>query len=239
MRAYSLSHVSDPELIHGLTTLVAQDRTTTARLLAHLAEFDARKLYLPAAYPPMFAYCVHELRLSEDAAYKRIQAARAARQFPALFPALADGRLHLAAVCLLAPHLTPGDADELLGAAAGKRKAELEEWLAQRFPRAELLPMVEALPTWAPPPNPRLAPGQVGNEPGARELADQHVPEPVAAAAPRSKLAPLAPERYALQLTIDGSTYQKLRYAQELLGHRIPSGDLAQVLDRALEALIE
>jgi hypothetical protein len=30
-----------------------------------------------------------------------------------------------------------------------------------------------------------------------------------------------------------------LRYAQELLGHALPSGDLAQVLDRALDALIE
>ena len=50
----------------------------------------------------MFAYCVQELRLSEDAAYKRIQAARAARQFPALFIAVAEGRLNLTgSACLL------------------------------------------------------------------------------------------------------------------------------------------
>ena len=49
MRAYSLSHVSDHDLLRGLASLVAQDRTTTATLLAHIAEVDARKLYLPAA----------------------------------------------------------------------------------------------------------------------------------------------------------------------------------------------
>jgi len=30
-------------------------------------------LYLPAAYPSMFAHCVHELSLSEDSACKRIK----------------------------------------------------------------------------------------------------------------------------------------------------------------------
>jgi len=36
--------------------------------------------------------CVDALHLSEDAAYKRIQAARAARQYPQSFAAVADGR---------------------------------------------------------------------------------------------------------------------------------------------------
>src|SRR5262245_54363224 len=103
MHRYDLVHVTDSALLRDLTALVAQDRSTTTNLLAHIAEVDARRLYAPAGYPSMHAYCVEELRLSEDAAGKRIQAARAARRFPALFSALADGRLHLAAVCLLAP----------------------------------------------------------------------------------------------------------------------------------------
>jgi hypothetical protein len=99
---YSLSHLSDHTLLRNLATLIARDRTTTAELLAHLAEVDERKLYLPAAYPSMYAYCVGELRLSEDAAFKRIQAARVARQFPAIFAAVADGRLHRTGVLQLA-----------------------------------------------------------------------------------------------------------------------------------------
>ena len=118
MSAYSLSHLTDRDLLQRLARLVAQDRATTAALLAHLAEVDARKLYLPAAYPSMHEYCVHELRLSEEAAFKRIHAARTARRFPALFAAVADGRLHLSAVIMLAPHLTEATADELLAAAS-------------------------------------------------------------------------------------------------------------------------
>ncbi|HEY6867744.1 MAG TPA: hypothetical protein VI792_10830, partial [Candidatus Eisenbacteria bacterium] len=81
MRTYSLSHLPDATLLRDLAALVARDRATTAEMLAHLAEVDARKLYLPAAYPSMYAYCVGELRLSEDATWKRLQAARAARRF--------------------------------------------------------------------------------------------------------------------------------------------------------------
>src|SRR3989442_9806402 len=162
MHAYSLSHLSDHELHRSLVSGVAQERAATATVLAHFAEFDARRLYLPAAYPSMFAYCVHELHLSEDSALKRIRAARTARQIPVIFEALAGGRLHLSAVVLLTPRLTPDNADELVKAAAHKTKAEIEELLADRFPRPDLPAMVQALPVSGPAPNLPLAPGQEG-----------------------------------------------------------------------------
>ena len=163
MKRYSLSHLSDYALLHDLATLVTQDRRTTAELLAHIAEVDARKLYLPAAYPSMFAYCVGELRLSEEAAFKRIHAARTARKFPVIFDALAEGRLHLSAVILLAPHLSPENAGELLSAATFKSKSEIEQLLAERYPRPDVPARVQAI-------SPiiggacQLAPGPVGTD---------------------------------------------------------------------------
>src|SRR5712691_210918 len=120
MQRYSLSHLSDDALRHGLSATVSCERGATADVLAHIAEFDARKLYLPAAYPSISAYCLGELHLSEDAAGKRIRAARLARDFPAIFVAIADGRLHLSAVVLLSTHLNRENAVELLAAAAHK-----------------------------------------------------------------------------------------------------------------------
>jgi hypothetical protein len=135
---YSLSHLSDQTLLHGLAALVARDRANTAELLAHLAEVDERRLYLPAGYPSMFAYCVQELGLCEQAAYYRIRAARTARQFPAIFSAVAERRLHLSTIVLLAPHLTAVNAEQLLSAATSKSKSEVERFLAERFPRPDL-----------------------------------------------------------------------------------------------------
>ena len=239
MNSYSLSHLSDFVLLRDLANLVARDRVTTADMLAHIAEVDSRKLYLSAAYPSMFAYCVHELRLSEDAAYKRIQAARSARQFPAVLGALADGRLHLGAVCLLAPHLAAENVDDLLKAATHRPKAEIELLLASRFPRTELLPVVHVIPGSSRH-DVQLAPGQVETCVAQRsgDVATHLAPGQVGAALPRVKLAPIAFERFSLQVSIGQGTHDKLRHAQALLSHQVPSGDLAELLDRALDALI-
>jgi hypothetical protein len=245
MPSYTLSHLSDQSLLRELRSLVTQDRATTVLLIAHLGEVDSRRLYAPAGYPSMYEYCLRELRFSEDIAYKRIQTARAARQFPAIHAMLADGRLHLTAVVLLAPHLAPDNADGLLAAAAHRSKAQIELLLAERFPRPDLPTLITPL---APPPaNFRLVPEPVNFSPAKHAAPESGVasPPPAPAAPPPSpapaaaRVAPLAPERYAIQCTVPKSTYEKLQHARELLGHAVPSGDLAQLLDRALDALNE
>jgi hypothetical protein len=65
----------------------------TVELVAHLAELDARRLYLGEGYGSLFAYCTGALRLAEHAAYNRIETARLARRFPVVLNGLADGRL--------------------------------------------------------------------------------------------------------------------------------------------------
>src|SRR5262245_48202074 len=146
MGTHPLSRVPDPILRRDLVVHVARENRAAAVVLAYIAEFDFRRLYRPEGYTSMYHYCLGRLHLSEEAAYKRIQAARAARAFPAILPALADSRLHLAAVCLLAPHLTAENAVDLLGAAAAKTKHQIEEMLARIFPSSEMLPMVERIP---------------------------------------------------------------------------------------------
>ena len=79
---YSLTRLPDPTVLHDLTAHCRRDRAITAVVLAHLSEVDARKLSVPQGYPSMFAFCVHELGFSEDAACKRIRSARTARLEP-------------------------------------------------------------------------------------------------------------------------------------------------------------
>jgi hypothetical protein len=248
MQSYSLSHVHDSVLLQDLASLAAHDRITTATFLAHIAEVDARKSYAPAGYSSMFAYCVEELHLSEDATAKRIQAARAARRFPALFTALAEGKLHLTAVWLLAPHLTAENVGELIEAATHRKKSDVEELVAGRFspprPRVRLLTPIA-------PPRRDHAPGYV-ESPTTLDVFGQHAQGLVEdsnpqAGGPASEHAPghvegpqvdQAPERFLLQLMIDRDTRDKLQHAVALLSHAVPDGNVAQVLRRALDALI-
>jgi len=181
------------------------------------------------------------VRLKVNDSRKQIltRSARAAQRFPEILPALADGRLHLTAVVLLAPCLTQANAGELLAEAEHQTKAAIKDLLARRFPGTEHLPLItatteslapvtggELVPEPVPTPSPQLVPEPVA------------VVQPVATSRPKSTVAPLAAERFALHLSMGQSLRDKLRRAQELLGHQIPSGDLAAVLERALDALI-
>src|SRR5688500_20003139 len=62
--------------------------------------------------------------------------------------------------------------------------------------------------------------------------------QPTAAPAPKPTVMPLAPERYKVQLTISRDTHDKLRRVQALARHTIPSGDPAEIFDRALTLLL-
>jgi hypothetical protein len=52
-------------------------------------------------------------------------------------------------------------------------------------------------------------------------------------------LEPLSDERYSLQLSASRQLKQKLELARDLISHANPSGDLAKVVERALDVLIE
>lgn len=227
MNPYSLSHLADHALEQGLATVVANDSWSTARVLAHIAEFDVRRLFAPAAHPSMHSYCVHVLGLSEDAANKRIRVARKARAFPAILSAIAEGRLHLSGAYVLASHLTLENVGELLTAADRKTKGEIESLLAQRFPQQDVPTRITVASE-----SPTLL--QSSSAPGSS--SNQVAPGPVETPYPR--VTPLAPERFAVQFTMGQEAHDKLRYAQSLLSHTIPTESIPEVFERALDALI-
>jgi 5-methylcytosine-specific restriction endonuclease McrA len=141
-----LVNVSDDALIRQLGELVSQSRRVEADLVAHSGEVEARCLYAREASPSMFAYCTERLHLSEAEAYARIAVARAARRHPALLAMLRDGRLHLSGLVRLMPHLTAENRDRLLERATHKSKRQIEELVAELFPRPDVPTVVRKLP---------------------------------------------------------------------------------------------
>src|SRR4026208_1666393 len=107
MKTMFVDHdLPDDQLLAEVQRPAGRARGATARLIGALAELDARRLYLGQGCSSMFTYCTQVLHLAEHAASNRIEAARAARQFPVILARLGDGSVHLSAIRLLAPHLT-------------------------------------------------------------------------------------------------------------------------------------
>lgn len=234
--------LSDAALVAEVARVATEEQQATAHLVALLAEFDARRLYLPAGCSSLFTYCTQVLHLSEHAAYHRIEAARAARRHPPVAERLAAGDLTLTGVTLLAPHLTDDNHRALLDAARHKSKREIEQLVAS-LRQADVASSVRKLRSASATP---AAQPIMGLTPPADSAPppDAGVP-PIPDASRRPVLparhavvAPLAPERYKLQLTMSRETLDKLRRAQDLLRHAVPTGDLASVLDRALTLLV-
>ena len=224
--------LSDEQLIAEVQRLAGCEGRATARLIAALAELDARRLYLGQGCSSMFTYCTQVLHLAEHAAYNRIEAARAARRFPVILTLLADGRVHLSAVRLLAPHLTQENHAGVLRAATHKSKREVEQIVAGLQPRPDIAPSVRKLPP-SRNPSPPIRPTSLEPQPIAIATTSAVVSPP-----PRAKVAPLAPERYKVQFTVGRETHEKLGRVQDLLRHRTPNGDLATIFDRAVTLLL-
>jgi hypothetical protein len=128
-----LDHVSDADFLACVRRAVADERQATAQLIALLKELDARRLYLAEGCSSLFTYCTQVLRLTEHAAYGRIEAARAARKFPVILSRRHDGTLSLTAVGLLAPHLTDENHLQVRNAARHKTKRDVEQLVPHSF----------------------------------------------------------------------------------------------------------
>jgi 5-methylcytosine-specific restriction endonuclease McrA len=118
-------------------------------------------------------------------------------------------------------------------------KTGIERLLAERFPRTDVLAWVGTGPASSDlQPAAQHAPGHVEDAltPGRLGEELQHAPGHVG---DRPRVNPPSSQSFAVQFTMSRSAHDKLRYAQELLGHQIPSGDIVAVFERALDALIE
>ena len=225
---WRLAQTSDERLRSDLRDLLASGYRTEARIIAHIAEVEDRKLHLRDGSESLFEYCVSQLGLSNSEAFHRITAARIARQFPMVFTLVEQRALHLTAVCLLRDYLTQENHRELLAVAGGKTKLQIQEMLATRFPGLYVESRIRKLPTPNPPRAqatlPVCAPDQ------APAVSDQTTvvtrgPQTGAATLEmpvRGLIQPTSDTRYRIQLNASSSLKEKLELLQALTSHANP-----------------
>jgi hypothetical protein len=244
------SALSDHDLLARLETLAGKEREASVELVAHLAALDSRPaLFLAQGYGSLFSYCTQALRLSEDAACNRIDAARACRRFPMILELLASGSLTLTSVRLLGKHLTEENHPSVLVKAKDKSRREIDVLIAELAPRPDIPSTVRKLPRPTATPPPSAGPGPAMTcVPSAAVPAITPSPSAGATTAaspsalpatPRPIVQAWAPERYRVQFTIGQETHEKLRRLQELLRREIRDGDPGTIFDRALTALLD
>ena len=190
-----IQELSDSALEASLRELLHSGARTEARIAAHLAEVDARRLFLAAGFTSLYEYCLKELKLSENEAIHRIAVARVASAFPIALDLLEQRSIHLSAICVLRRYLTPENHRELLEAACGKTRRQVEELVAERFPGRDVRSELRRLP----------------------------------------RFDPVTGTQYRLTLGVSLDLKAKLELLRDLLAHSNPTGDLAVVVERAVD----
>ena len=117
--------------------------------------------------------------------------------------------------------LTESNYEELVEAAAGKTKAEVQALLAKRSPAPDVPAAITTIPM----------------QPAIPALGT--APPPVPAAATGPQLVPLSETRHKVQFTASDELRNKLERARDLMRHAHVDGDLAVVVERALDLLLE
>ena len=90
-----LKNLTDQSLHEETLKLVETERYTTIEILKHLREIERRRLFCRYGYGNILDYCVKELKYSESAAYRRIQAMRLLKDIPQVEEKIESGEVNL------------------------------------------------------------------------------------------------------------------------------------------------
>ncbi len=252
------ARLSDADLVRAVRFLADRARHNEIRLLAHLAEFDSRRLCLEEGYRSLFEYCTGTLGFDEHESYRRIRAARVIRGYPEAKNALEGRKVSVAALVMLSPWLTRENAGPWLKAAEGKSKRELEALVAARYPQAPQpdairnLPSRPVLVSSVPPMAYEAVASTPGNAKALTPATSVHmdaVTPPEAwiplAAAPDSLgwgwqlLAPVSADRVRVGFDAACIVGKLIERVRQILRHKYPEGRLEDLIREALEDYLD
>ena len=228
--------LSDRELLRETRNLVRHERHLQGAVIDHLAEIEARGLYLQRGFSSLFDYAVRELGYSDAAAARRIGALRLCADQPDAREGLRDGSLTLSA------------AAELQWAFDRQRRRGSISGTAAIAPAGTPAPdSAPAVPLPPAEPEPPLVLDAVGRQKLVEEAAGKSArqvrrmladldPE---LARPADRVRPLGDGRYELKATIDAECQQGLEQLRGLLSHVDPRMTMGQLVGRVVQEALD
>ncbi len=259
--------LSDTDLVCALKFLAERARHNEIRLLAHLSEFDSRRLCVETGFRSLYEYCTGTLGFDEHESYRRIRAARVVRGFPEAMRALENRRVTIAALVVLSPWLERENVGPWLKTAEGKSKRELEALVAARYPQAPQPDAIRRLPnapmivSGAPPyafeamaststsPNVQFSGVSDAQAVGASVQGEGTPPGVVEwptlpSPAERlqwgwQQLSPISAERVRVGFDAAAIVGSLIERARQILRHKYPEGRLEDLIREALETYLD
>ena len=260
--------LSDRGLLRATSTLVRHERHLQGAVIDHLAEIEARRLFLHRGCSSLFDYAVRELGYSDAAAGRRIGAVRLCADQPDARERLRDGSLTLSAAAELQWAFDRQRRRRSISGTASRAPAGSgpENAVATEDPAADSRasvpagstpfgaaapdrPAADAAParTSAPPASPPLVLDAAGRQRLVEEAAGKSARQvrrmladlDPELAVPADRVRPLGDGRYELKATIDAGCHQGLEQLRGLLSHVDPRMTIGQLVGRIVQEALD
>ena len=250
--------LSDRALLRQTSTLVRHERHLQGAVIDHLAEIDARRLFLQRGCSSLFDYAVRELGYSDAAAGRRIGAVRLCADQPDARERLRDGSLTLSAAAELQWAFDrqrrrgsiSGTASRApVGSAPGNATATEDLAAAVPAGSAPSGSAADATPprTSVPPASPPLVLDAAGRQKlvedaagkSARQVRRMLADLDPELAVPADRVRPLGDGRYELKALIDADCHQGLEQLRGLLSHVDPRMTIGQLVGRIVQEALD
>ena len=230
--------LSDRELLRETSNLVRHERHLQGAIIDHLAEIEARGLYLQRGFSSLFDYAVRELGYSDAAAARRIGAMRLCADQPDAREGLRDGSLTLSAAAELQWAFAR---QRRRGSISGTAAIAPVGSAAQNDPAPDSAPAVPLRSAEAQPPplvldavgRQQLVEAAAGKS--ARQVRQMLADLDPELAPPADRVRPLGDGRYELKATIDAECQQGLEQLRGLLQHVDPRMTMGQLVGRLVK----
>jgi 5-methylcytosine-specific restriction endonuclease McrA len=221
------------ESSRNLSALVRHEQGAMADFLVALADFDRRALWRELGHSCLFYYLQRELRLSDGAAHFRKVAARLIQRFPEVVLPLREGKLCITSIVELARVMTPENREETLPRFFHMSKRQAKAVAAEILPAA-VVPRRVVVTTVVPEVRPEVRPAEL--RPDETPPCSQ---EPEARPALPMKVEPLTANDSRIHMTVSNQFLEKLEEARRGQGHVQPGATKEQVIEAALDLLLE
>ena len=244
--------LSDRALLRQTSTLVRHERHLQGAIIDHLAEIEARRLFLQRGCSSLFDYAVRELGYSDAAAGRRIGAVRLCADQPGARERLRDGSLTLSAAAELQwafdRQRRRGSISGIASTApAGSAPASSPMGSAPAEAARADAPVADAASA-ATPSHPEPVPPLVLDAAGRQKLVEDAAGKSARQvrrmladldpelAPPGDRVRPLGDGRYELKAIIDADCQQGLEHLRGLLSHVDPRMTVGQLVGRIAQA---
>jgi hypothetical protein len=227
--------MNETNLVHAressrhLSVLLRHEQGAMADFLVALADFDRRMLWRDLGHSCLFYYLQRELRLSHGAAHFRKVAARLIQRFPDVVEPLREGKLCISSVVELARVMTPENRGEVLPRFFHTSKRQAKAVAAAILPAA-VVPRRESVTD--------VRPEVLRAELRPDETASVLLEREALPVLPMT-VVPLTASEHRIHMTVSSQFLEKLDAARRGQGHAQPGATKEQVIEAALDLLLE